>query len=73
MKPTGASIGAISDFHSRRCLMAMNDATRQAATRAIPFGRVAVASAAAMPASSQRSSSRNHRHRAASRISSASA
>ena len=73
MNPIGASSGAISDPQSRRRWMAMNAATAQAATSARPFGRVAVASAAATPASSQRSSSRNHRHRAARTMSSASA
>jgi hypothetical protein len=52
--------------------MASALATTHAATTAIPLGRVAVARAAANPASSQRSSRSRIRHVAANTISSAS-
>ena len=51
--PRGERAGAISDRQSLSLRIASNEATAHAATSATPFGRVAVAMAARIPAHSQ--------------------
>ena len=62
-----------SDRHCRLRTMAIAAATTQAATMAMPFGRVAVPIAAATPASTHCSRSRNNMQAAAQTMSAASA
>src|SRR5581483_2565895 len=59
--PEAASTGAVSTDQSRRSRSSTNATTAHARRMAIAFGRVAVASAAATPASHHRRSSRNSR------------
>ena len=55
--PIGASSTDTREVQSRRRRMATNEATAHMAMRAMPFGRQAVPTAAARPASTHRSSS----------------
>ena len=59
--PRGDSAGAIHARQSRWRRQAIQAATAQAAQMAMAFGRLAVATAAAMPARSHRSSSSSRR------------
>ena len=71
--PSGDSATATSDHHWRWRQIAITAATTHAATTPMALGRVAVASAAASPANSHCSRSRNSRHAAAHTMSTGSA
>src|ERR1700730_3768349 len=71
--PTGASAGAIHERRSPRRRVAITAALMQASTMGAALGRVAVATAAAKPATIQRRSYRASRHVAHARMSNPSA